>query len=54
VRQAVRERYFGKQDERAQAMRALVGIRKASSDAPDAVDYVRGLRRSDRIERLSK
>jgi hypothetical protein len=54
VRRAVRERYFGNQDERRNAMQAIVGIRKTGTDAPVAVDYVRTLRRSTRLERLSK
>ncbi len=54
VRQAVRERYLGKHDERTKAMQAFVGIRKTGSDAPDASDYIRSLRRGDRLERLHK
>jgi len=52
VREAVRERYLGRQDEQAKAMREFVGIRKGSSEAVDAVEYVRELRRSSRLERL--
>ena len=54
VRQAVRERYLGSQDERRKAMQAIVGIRKAGPDAPTAVDCVRTLRRSTRLTRLTK
>jgi hypothetical protein len=54
VRQAVRERYFGTRDERTKAMRAFVGVAKTGTQAPDAVDYVQSLRRSDRLERLHK
>jgi len=54
VRQAARERYLGKLDQRRQAMQAFVGIRKDRSEMSDAVEYVRGLRRGTRLERLGK
>ncbi|MGB8889627.1 MAG: ribbon-helix-helix protein, CopG family [Candidatus Korobacteraceae bacterium] len=53
VRQAARERYLGKIDERRTAMQALVGIRKNRSELRNSSDYVRSLRRGDRSERLS-
>jgi len=34
------------------AMQAFVGSRKERSDSPDAVEYIRSLRRSHRLERL--
>lgn len=52
VREAVRERYFGKHDRQMKAMQAFVGSRKDRADAPDAAEYVRSLRRGDRLERL--
>ena len=52
VRQAVRERYLGKLDERRNAMLAFVGIRKDRADIADSTEHVRGLRRGTRIERL--
>ena len=52
VRQAVRDRYLGRQDERKKAMEEFVGIRKEDSKALDAVEYVRGLRRGSRLDRL--
>ncbi len=52
VRQAARDRYLGKLDERRIAMEAVVGIRKDRSDLPDSVEYVRRLRRGNRLERL--
>jgi hypothetical protein len=52
VRQAVRERYLGKLDERKSAMRAFVGIRSGRTDLPDSSKYVRRLRRGSRIERI--
>jgi metal-responsive CopG/Arc/MetJ family transcriptional regulator len=54
VRQAVRECYLGKRDEQAKAMQEFVGIRKERSESADAVQYVRGLRRGDRLDRLLK
>jgi len=54
VREAVRERYLGKRDEQAKAMQEFVGIRKESAQPVDAVEYVRSLRRGDRLERLYK
>ena len=54
VREAVRERYFGKRDEQAQAMLAFVGIRKERSQPEDSVEYVRNLRHGGRLDRLYK
>ncbi len=54
VREAVRERYLGKRDERMKAMQDFVGIRKEGSDGLNAVEYVRNLRRGDRLDRLHK
>lgn len=54
VREAVRERYLGKRDERIKAMREFVGIRKDDPDTVDAVDYVQELRRDNRLKRLER
>lgn len=54
VREAVRERYLGRQEERMKAMQQFIGIRKERAGAPAAVDYVRALRRGDRLDRLHK
>ncbi|MDR3700462.1 MAG: ribbon-helix-helix domain-containing protein [Candidatus Sulfopaludibacter sp.] len=54
VRDAVRDRYMGKRDEQAKAMREFVGIRKGRPESVDAVEYVRSLRRSDRLQRLDE
>jgi hypothetical protein len=53
VREALRERYVGPRDERMKAMRAFIGIRKAASGTPAAVEMVRSLRRGDRLDRLA-
>ncbi len=52
VREAVRERYLARQDQQMKAMQEFVGIRKERSGAPDAVKYVRSLRRGNRLDRL--
>jgi hypothetical protein len=52
VREAVRERYLGRRDEQAKAMRAFVGSREEGAEAPDVADCIRGLRKSSRADRL--
>lgn len=52
VRQAARERYLGKQDERRKAMQEFVGIRGEGSETFDAVEEVQSLRRGKRLEQL--
>jgi len=59
VREAVRERYLGARDEQQKAMQEFVGTRRERSGSrgqieSDAVEYVRSLRRSDRLKRLGK
>ena len=54
VREAVRERYLGSRDERMKAMQEFVGIRKERSESVDAAEYIRSLRRGNRLERLHK
>jgi len=54
VRQAARERYLGGREERGQAMRAIVGMWKDRPEFADSTEYVRNLRRDDRLERLEK
>ena len=52
VRQVVRERYLGDLEGRRKAMEAIVGLWK-DRDITDSTEYVRGLRRGTRLERLS-
>ena len=52
VREAVRDRYFGKRDEQRKAMQEFVGIRHDRSQTLDAVEQVRSLRRGTRLDRL--
>ena len=54
VREAVRERYLGRQDEQMKAMREFVGIRRERSEPVDAVEYIQSLRRGDRLDRFHK
>jgi hypothetical protein len=54
VRRAAREKYLSGLEERGKAMRALVGLRSGRQDLGDTAQYVRNLRKSDRIERLHK
>jgi hypothetical protein len=54
VREAVRERYLGKRDEQRNAMQEFVGSRKPGFDQLDSVQYIRNLRRSDRLDRVQK
>ena len=53
VREAIRERYLGKLDERKIAMQAAVGLWKERQDIGDSAAYVRGLRRGKRLRRIS-
>ena len=52
VRQAVRERYVGKFDERRKAMQAFVGSARRRTEPVDAVQYIRTLRRGSRLDWL--
>jgi hypothetical protein len=54
VRQAARERYLGKLEQRREAMQAWVGIRKRRAEFSDAVQYVRGLRRGKRLGKIGE
>ena len=59
MREAVRERYLGARDEQRKAMQEFVGTRQERSGPRgraenDAVEYVRILRRSDRLDRMGK
>jgi hypothetical protein len=54
VRQAARERYLGRLEERGLAMKAVVGMWKDRPDFSDSTGYVRNLRRDDRFENLDK
>jgi predicted transcriptional regulator len=52
IRQALREWYLGKLEERRNAMQSFAGMRADRTDLPDVGRYVRTLRRGSRFERL--
>jgi hypothetical protein len=52
VRQAVRERYLGDEQQRLKAMREFIGSRGSAPDAPTAVEEVRALRTGTRLDRI--
>jgi len=52
VREAIRERYLGKHEERLKAMRNFVGSRKNRRDEIASTEQVRILRRGTRMDRL--
>jgi predicted DNA-binding ribbon-helix-helix protein len=54
VREAIREQYLGKFEERSAAMRAFIGIRKVLPGFSDSEAYVRGLRRGSRLEKAAR
>ena len=54
VRRAVRDRYLGSLEERRNAMQAFVGVWKNRSELANSEDFVRVLRRGNRIEKAEK
>lgn len=54
VREAVREHYLGSREQQMKAMQEFVGIRRDRSEGLDAEQYIRNLRRSDRLDRIDK
>jgi metal-responsive CopG/Arc/MetJ family transcriptional regulator len=54
VRHAIRERYLGKRSEQSKAMHEFVGIRKNRKEPLDSVEYIRSLRKGQRLDRLMK
>jgi predicted DNA-binding ribbon-helix-helix protein len=54
VREAVRERYLGNQEQRRIAMQKFVGSRKDPPDAPESTELIRALRKGSRMERIFK
>jgi len=53
VRQAVREKYGRSPADRREAMQGLVGIWKDRDDLPDSEQYVRRLRKGERLRRIA-
>jgi len=54
MREAVRERYLGGREAQMKAMQEFVGIRSTRAGDPDPVEYIRSLRRGDRLDHLLK
>ena len=54
VREAVREQYLGKADERKEAMLRFIGIRKNRPVNESAEEEVRRLRKGSRLKRLAQ
>ena len=54
VRRAARERYLADLDQRREVMQAFVGTGKGRWNFEDPQAYLRNLRRSSRMQRLSK
>ena len=54
VREALRERYLGQQDERRKAMQEFIGIAGGRLEWIDPVKYVRSLWHGHRLDRLKK
>ncbi|MEX2300329.1 MAG: CopG family transcriptional regulator [Bryobacterales bacterium] len=54
VRQAIRDRYFGRQVKRREAMEGVVGIRRDRSDVEDTDAYLRRLRKGTRLKRIEQ
>lgn len=54
VRVAARERYLGNLEKRRDAMKAIVGIRRNRPEFSNPGDYVRRLRRGNRLDAIGK
>ena len=54
VRRAVRERYLGDLEQRAEAMQRFVGNSKTHGALTDSTEDVRKLRRGSRLDRLAE
>ena len=53
VRQAVKERYLAAPGDRSAVLESAIGLWRDRRDIPDGVRYVRRLRRSNRLARLT-
>jgi len=54
VRKALREKYLDDAARRKEALLSLVGLWKDRTDLPDTEEYIRGLRKDDRLRRISR
>jgi hypothetical protein len=53
VREAVRDRYLGKSEQRKKAMRQFTGIHKNRTEFSDPESYIRKLRSGSRLNTLA-
>ncbi len=54
ARTALREKYLGDAAKRKEALLSAIGLWGDRDDLPDTENYIRSLRKGDRLERLSK
>jgi predicted transcriptional regulator len=54
VRKALREKYLDDAARRKEALLSAVGLWKNRTDLPDTEEYIRGLRKDDRLQRISR
>ncbi|HUA17152.1 MAG TPA: ribbon-helix-helix protein, CopG family [Bryobacteraceae bacterium] len=54
VRSAVREKYLASLSKRKESLLAAVGIWKDRTDLPATTEYIRRLRKDDRLKRVWK
>jgi Ribbon-helix-helix protein, copG family len=54
VRRAAREQYLSGREERARAMKAIIGMRKDRPEFANVEKYVRNLRSGSRLDKLGR
>jgi hypothetical protein len=54
ARRALREKYLDGAGKRKEALLSVIGLWKDRTDLPDTEEYVRGLRKDDRLRRISR
>jgi predicted transcriptional regulator len=54
ARKALREKYLGDTAKRKESLLSAIGLWKDRTDLPDTEEYVRGLRKDDRLRRISR
>jgi predicted transcriptional regulator len=53
ARRALREKYLDDATKRKEALLSAIGLWKGRRDLPDTEEYIRGLRKDDRLRRIS-
>jgi hypothetical protein len=54
ARRALREKYLDDPAKRKEALLSAIGLWKDRTDLPDTEEYIRGLRKDDRLRRISR